>query len=414
MTKNQTYTMMRDQLCTMFRIEATYNSSHIVTKLDSIVKIDCNCEWREKICMWCYQLIDYYHYDREVVSFAMDYLDRYLTSQHKEQIKFASFGQRNQSFTPIQLFQLTTMTCLYIAIKLHAEVSEDPLWSSTFLSNHKESQHFYVEPYHKEVLQLKSYVTFSGGQFTENDILRMEEQILAKLKWKVNPVTALKFVSYLTKFIPYHEMVKQQEKIEEVSYVLFELSLYLTELAICLPSISEAVKTFSGKDGTVLTTRAYAHSSIAYASMLVSMDLITVEAFPLKLRRGFTQQVSEIAFEASSFSHDQEYLFFKPVGKEIGELKNILLSAIRHNKVLEGTIDGGQESLEHPISVAKMAGFLNTRDTSREEVQKTSKDYRSPRNHNIINQGDNGKSPICVSRILKDISHSKKRSRSRK
>jgi len=59
--------------------------------------------WREKICEWCYQVIDHYGFSREVVGIALSYLDRFLCRR--------SVNKKH--------FQLLAMTCLYLAIKVY-------------------------------------------------------------------------------------------------------------------------------------------------------------------------------------------------------------------------------------------------------------------------------------------------------
>ncbi|KAL7527307.1 hypothetical protein ACHAXR_001892, partial [Thalassiosira sp. AJA248-18] len=58
--------------------------------------------WREKICEWFYGVVDHFDFNREYVSVAMSYLDRYLASRTVNR----------------RVFQLAAMTALYLAIKL--------------------------------------------------------------------------------------------------------------------------------------------------------------------------------------------------------------------------------------------------------------------------------------------------------
>jgi hypothetical protein len=60
--------------------------------------------WRERICEWAYQVIDHFDFSREIVIISMHYLDKYLATR----------------FVDKKTFQLAAMTCLFIAIKLHA------------------------------------------------------------------------------------------------------------------------------------------------------------------------------------------------------------------------------------------------------------------------------------------------------
>ena len=42
---------------------------------------EINEMWREKICEWCYQVVDHFDFNREIVSVAMSYLVRYLSTR---------------------------------------------------------------------------------------------------------------------------------------------------------------------------------------------------------------------------------------------------------------------------------------------------------------------------------------------
>ena len=64
---------------------------------------EINESWREKICEWCYQVIDHFDFSREVVTIAMNMLDRYLSSRAVNK----------------KVFQLAAMTALYMSIKLN-------------------------------------------------------------------------------------------------------------------------------------------------------------------------------------------------------------------------------------------------------------------------------------------------------
>lgn len=90
--------------------------------------------WREKICEWCYQVVDHFDFSREVVSVAMSFLDRYLSTRRVNK----------------KIFQLAAMTCLYLAIKL----------------------------YEPSTLKISSLVGLSRGFFAAKHIIAMEQSIL--------------------------------------------------------------------------------------------------------------------------------------------------------------------------------------------------------------------------------------------
>eukprot|EP00558_Chaetoceros_sp_UNC1202_P003688 CAMPEP_0197233956 /NCGR_PEP_ID=MMETSP1429-20130617/1850_1 /TAXON_ID=49237 /ORGANISM="Chaetoceros sp., Strain UNC1202" /LENGTH=366 /DNA_ID=CAMNT_0042692275 /DNA_START=67 /DNA_END=1167 /DNA_ORIENTATION=- len=138
--------------------------------------------WREKICEWCYQVVDHFDFSREVVSVSMSYLDRYLSSRRVNK----------------KIFQLAAMTCLYLAIKL----------------------------YEPTTLKISSLVGLSRGFFTADHIIAMEESILSALNWRMHPPTVMgaarQFLSLMS------SEVDPQSKID-----IIELSRFLSELSVC-------------------------------------------------------------------------------------------------------------------------------------------------------------------------------------
>ena len=90
--------------------------------------------WRERICEWSFQVIDHFDFSREVVSIAMNYLDRYLSECMVDKLRF----------------QLLGMSCLFLAIKL----------------------------YEPAPLSMKAMVEWSRGYFTVEEMEEMEKKIL--------------------------------------------------------------------------------------------------------------------------------------------------------------------------------------------------------------------------------------------
>lgn len=139
--------------------------------------------WREKICEWCYQVVDHFDFSRETVDVSMSYLDRFLSSRPVNK----------------KVFQLAAMTSLYLAVKL----------------------------YEPGMLRPSSLVELSRGFFTKEHVVSMEESILRSLCWHVHPPTYLSFAREFLLLIPtnictsseYHEIV--------------EISRFLSELGVC-------------------------------------------------------------------------------------------------------------------------------------------------------------------------------------
>ncbi|EED87944.1 lipoate protein ligase [Thalassiosira pseudonana CCMP1335] len=138
--------------------------------------------WREKICEWCYQVVDHFDFNREIVSVTMSYLDRYLATR--------SVNRR--------IFQLAAMTCLYLAIKL-------------------------FEP---GKIRLSALIDLSRGYFLEEHIVAMEDSVLQALGWHVHPPTPFAFVR---EFMPLVTHTITNRKRHDIS----ELARFLTELSVC-------------------------------------------------------------------------------------------------------------------------------------------------------------------------------------
>ena len=138
--------------------------------------------WREKICEWCYQVVDHFDFNREIVSIAMSYLDRYLATRTVNK----------------KIFQLAAMTALYIAIKL----------------------------YEPGQLRMSSLIELSRGYFLVEHIASMEDSMLQALGWHVHPPTPFSFVRELMNLLP-------QEISPPAKHDLNELARFLTELSVC-------------------------------------------------------------------------------------------------------------------------------------------------------------------------------------
>ena len=91
--------------------------------------------WREKICEWTFQIIDYFNINREIASISLNYLDRYLSKRTVSR----------------KMFQLAALTSLFLAIKLYKHAT----------------------------LRMSSFIKMSRGHFKMEDIAFMEGSILS-------------------------------------------------------------------------------------------------------------------------------------------------------------------------------------------------------------------------------------------
>ena len=120
--------------------------------------------WRSQMCSWAYTAVDIFGHDRSIVAVAFNYLDRYLASG------FLSHGKITS-----QEFQLLTMTCLYMAVKI-------------------------MGPSQKTI-SIHSMMDMSRGFFTSHDFEETELEILNALDWRLNPPTPFMICNLLLEFI---------------------------------------------------------------------------------------------------------------------------------------------------------------------------------------------------------------------
>ena len=153
-------------------------SSSTTTSTNSTI----NELWREKICEWCYQVVDHFDFNREVVSVAMNYLDRYLATRTVNR----------------RIFQLAAMTALYLAIKL-------------------------FEP---GKLKMSSLIDLSRGYFLAEHIVTMEDSMLQSLKWYVHPPTSFAFCRDFMRLVSGDIAPRARHDVNE-------LARFMTELSVC-------------------------------------------------------------------------------------------------------------------------------------------------------------------------------------
>jgi len=294
--------LVEDQLIAMLHLERGYQ----------VAKVSCTAhdqsqhtEWRRKICEWSYRVVDHFRLERDCVSIAMNYFDRYLSVSGSSQAYDGGCPCPTcQRSINSRTFQLAAMTSLYMAIKLHAKSS------STNSRTRKR-------------LKLSSFVDLSRGQFRPADITAMETEILTKLQWKVNPTTATTLVSFFLRLLPPYSMVPYRFRAtyDLVLHVTHELARYLAELSVCMP-FSHALP-----------------SDIAYSSIVVAMELLTTEALPISIRNEF-------------FQTSRQLTGIVPNSPVILRLCEQLGNAFYPEVLME-------EAEDHPISVARRAGLLN-------------------------------------------------------
>mmetsp|Transcript_22759 Transcript_22759/g.25918 ORF Transcript_22759/g.25918 Transcript_22759/m.25918 type:complete len:379 (+) Transcript_22759:140-1276(+) len=197
--------------------------------------------WRRKICEWAFEVVDHFGFDREVVSIALNFLDRVATLTIQEKNRSSSFSEVDKEASQ-QLhrreFQLIAVTCLYMAIKVHGETdsSDGP----------------------RKKLRIQAFVELSRGLFTIKTLAQKEFQILRMLEWNVNPPSTVCFLATLLRLLPAWMVQDKKSSHTDIANALYEMARYLSELAVC-------VSTFSFN---------YKSSEVGYACILCAFDAI--------------------------------------------------------------------------------------------------------------------------------------------
>lgn len=333
-----------DQLLGVLVMEKSYTVPyvHCIASVDQKSQFPYG-EWRRKICQWCFKVVDHFGLDREVVSSGLNIFDRYLASKPKNINAGSCPCPACQKNVDSRLFQLSAMTSLYLAMKMYSDSTDD-------------------SPYRR--LRLSAFVELSRGQFTAADVTQMERSILKELRWKVNPPTPMTAVPYLLRLMPSRTIAPSslRKRYELVLHVLHELSRYLSELSVCLGGV----------------TAHYSPSQIAYASILVSMDLLTCNALPRNIR----QEFSESVLRTSRFAGGT---VFEPDSESLQELQDRLRQSFWPEMLMD---DFQGADMGHPIFMAKEFGLLDMASIS--PVPPISR-WSSAGN-------DLQGSPVCVSR----------------
>jgi len=148
------------------------------------MRIRVSSTWREILCSWSYEIIDYFDLSRRTVAISLDLFDRFCAKRD---------NVYNESYA-----RLTSLTTLYIAIKSH-ETKKIKLCTLTKVLN---------------------------GYFLAEDILQMEIEILTSLKWTVNPPTTVDFISDILHILPVNLCII-------VRRTIFDLSCYAAEMSVC-------------------------------------------------------------------------------------------------------------------------------------------------------------------------------------
>jgi len=191
--------------------EAVYKCENYMLRSKGLAGSSTKCvdeKCRKLMASWTFKVVDRCGFSDDTAAIAVNLLDRYLSTRDG----LSALKERD-------IFQLASMTCLYIAVKLHE-----------------------AETFQSETIQ-----SLSQGVYTTEEVERMELSILFAIQWRCNPPTPLVFVKhFLERHTPLGEkdrrwlfdLTKIQIKLAIIEYGF----IYNKASSIALAAIANAVE----------------------------------------------------------------------------------------------------------------------------------------------------------------------------
>lgn len=209
------------------------------------------------MAQWFFEVADCFDFDRGVVSIALNYLDRVLIA-----------NQRTNKFTTKEELQLTAVTSLYLAMKLHGET----------VPCRKKGR-----KYERKKLTIEAFVVLSKHQFDAATIEAMERTLLSILNWQLNPPDARSYVACMLELMPQQDVYIREWR------CIFDIARYIAELSL-------------GESDLLFQVRP---SVVALASILCAINSLGRAARPLPPVH-VLENMSNKIFQATSLGLDMD------------------------------------------------------------------------------------------------------------
>lgn len=200
---------------------------------------------RQTMCSWSYDIVNACSIPREVACIAMSYFDRFMCTSSRRAL--TALASRRE-------FQLAFITCLIIALKCRAGMQVD----SDFVSD-----------------------TICQKLYCEEEIIKMEKEILSALQWRLNGPSPHEFIGGLVELLPSHDGLNSEvvEQLKTMSHVQVEAAMLDYSMALQSPS------------------------SIAYVALLTAMQNLSTGAFHPLDRLSWMQNIAMVTgMKASDMS----------------------------------------------------------------------------------------------------------------
>jgi Cyclin, N-terminal domain len=211
--------------------------------------------WRRKLCEWCFEVADHFDFDRDVVSFALSYVDRMVASQTRSPSNDARGEPVPKTKISKRSLQLIAVTSLYIAIKVHGEIANGP----------------------RRKLSIQVFVELGRNFFAPKDIEEMERTILHTLEWRVNPPTSQRYLVPLLDLCPSYHHTEPRHRSQVISGV-YDVARYLTELAVCVSTFTFTLPGSATALAAIVCAMEAVHAKLPLPSNVRGRFLLAIEA----------------------------------------------------------------------------------------------------------------------------------------
>ena len=295
-------------------------------------------------------MVDFFDIDRSIVSISANYQDRFLATSMGES------ARRSR-----EVFRITSVTCLYIAIKLYVP--------------------------HKWNITTQAFAQLCRGSISGENIDTMEMRILFALGWNVNPPIPLAYVEFYLDLI-FRTIGRPSRTIKRVSLIDDDDSVVGQHLM--LPSLDKEVTTshvyadhdlFSSMKQNILDVARYQCDNVVQnLAFLQTRYSVIATAALLNAFEGVMNQdpgMSSFYQDCIAMIRDTANFCILAPGYELEEVRYAILSSIltveasnENTKSLNHEVDSSQShthtpismSAAHPASPASAAITVNLKD----------------------------------------------------
>jgi hypothetical protein len=161
--------------------------------------------------------------------------------------------------------------------------------------------HLSLKLFNSSLVKLESLVKLGRGLFTVGDVVETEQILLETLGWNLHPPTSGCFLYQFLSLLP-------SRASDGVRQTITNITQRVNEIAVCQTEFSR-----------------YSPSTIAFAGMLISMELLDEDLLPISQRQCFLFQMASVAKMDSNAPELQQAMEeLKPCMRENPKLMELL------------------------------------------------------------------------------------------